>query len=75
MHAAFEQHPSYWLARADAVGPESPNGFALAPAEKEQAKFHRFGLAGVQKEDLRLATDEWPFLYLHHPMIPSLSLR
>ncbi len=75
MRAAFEQHPSYWLARADAVGPESPNGFALAPAEKEQAKFHRFGLAGVQKEDLRLATDEWPFLYLHHPMIPSLSLR
>jgi hypothetical protein len=24
---------------------------------------------------MRLATDAWPFLYLQHPMIPSLSLR
>jgi hypothetical protein len=75
LRTAFARNPNYWLARADSVGPASPNGFSLHPAAAEERNFHRFGLASVRKENLRLASDEWPFLYLHHPMIPWLSLR
>lgn len=37
----------------------------------------RFGLATVAplKGGLRTATDDWPFLYLREPMIPTLSWR
>lgn len=72
---AFAQHPKYWLARADAPSPSSPNGFQLSPAASEVRRFEGFGLATVGREELRLANDEWPFLYLRRPMIPSLSLR
>jgi hypothetical protein len=36
-----------------------------------------FGLASVLPPEggLRTATDDWPFLYLREPMIPTLSLR
>ena len=39
--------------------------------------WQRFGLASVVplKDGLRTATDDWPFLYLREPMIPTLSLR
>lgn len=39
--------------------------------------WQRFGLASVAplKDSLRTATDDWPFLYLREPMIPTLSLR
>ncbi|MCM3901495.1 MAG: hypothetical protein ND866_07295 [Pyrinomonadaceae bacterium] len=39
--------------------------------------WQRFGLAGVVplKDGIRTATDDWPFLYLREPMIPTLSLR
>ncbi len=75
IRAAFEQHPYYWLARADAVGPSAPNGFSLIPPPDADRRFHRFGLTEIRTDKLPLATDNWPFLYLHHPMIPSLSLR
>lgn len=39
--------------------------------------WQRFGPASVvpPKDALRTATDDWPFLYLREPMIPTLSLR
>ncbi len=75
LREAFAQHPKYWLARADAPSPASPNGFQLNPAPPDITKYEGFGLAKVGHEDLRLANDEWPFLYLRRPMIPALSLR
>ena len=39
-------------------------------------RFVRLGLARVvDPGGVRPATDDWPFLYLREPMIPSLSLR
>jgi hypothetical protein len=42
-----------------------------------QTAWQRFGLAHVMPDGnaLRTATDDWPFLYLHRPMIPALTLR
>jgi spermidine synthase len=42
-----------------------------------KSPWQRFGLANVVplKDGLRTATDDWPFLYLREPMIPTLSLR
>ncbi|MGI9102474.1 MAG: hypothetical protein ACR2IF_08520 [Terriglobales bacterium] len=74
MSAAFERHPYYWLPRSAAVGPASSDGFALDRSGDED-EYLRFGLTRIRKENLRLASDEWPFLYLHHPMVPALSLR
>jgi drug/metabolite transporter (DMT)-like permease len=47
---------------------------------KEQAAvphWQHFGLASVlpSESGLRTATDDWPFLYLREPMIPTLSWR
>jgi spermidine synthase len=42
-----------------------------------QSHWQHFGLATVLPPEggLRSATDDWPFLYLRKPMIPTLSLR
>jgi drug/metabolite transporter (DMT)-like permease len=41
------------------------------------SSWQHFGLATVlpPNDGLRTATDDWPFLYLRKPMIPTLSLR
>src|SRR5207302_6041744 len=53
--------------------------FAERLKQDPDARFawNQFGLAKVvaPSEDLRTATDDWPFLYLREPMIPNLSLR
>jgi SAM-dependent methyltransferase len=80
---AFALRPHYWLKNDEAPGPASPNGFQrplqtevqwsqLTPRNSEQ-----FGLATVLPAEggLRTATDDWPFLYLRKPMIPTLSWR
>ena len=79
---AFALRPRYWLQKDQAPSPASPNGFQrqlqtqvnwseLTPGNVEQ-----FGLATVLPiEGLRTATDDWPFLYLRKPMIPTLSWR
>src|SRR6185369_13221651 len=71
-------------------GPESPNGFQQQGFEATNAAeqtsvlnppntshWQHFGLANVfpLKSGIRTATDDWPFLYLREPMIPTLSLR
>ena len=40
------------------------------------SQWKRFTLSRVDATgDIRMATDDWPFLYLQKPIIPSLSLR
>ena len=88
---AFAVRPDYWLRDDAPPGPASPSGFQqagpgesttaiLPPASGATAQSHwlHFGLATIlppQGEALRTATDDWPFLYLRKPMIPTLSLR
>jgi spermidine synthase len=86
----FARHPDYWLRNDEPPSPTSPNGFQQQPGseatqveeqppENGQAVSHwqHFGLASVlrPKDELRTTTDDWPFLYLREPMIPTLSLR
>ncbi|HEX7330754.1 MAG TPA: hypothetical protein VF290_04595 [Pyrinomonadaceae bacterium] len=75
LRSAFAARPDYWL-RADAAPePGSVNGFQQQPGAGE--KWERFGLATVLPPEGSLpnATDDWPFLYLREPMIPTLSWR
>ena len=87
----FKHHFGYWLRTGEPPTPASPNGFQLAdeqisysvpiPSLQTNAdpaiKLERFGLAKVltPAEGIRTATDDWPFLYLRKPMIPTLSWR
>jgi SAM-dependent methyltransferase len=89
LQEAFRSHPSYHLRNDEVPGPDSPNGFEQNPAPSpfplasgergtaEQDRWERFQLATVHQPDkpLRMATDDWPFLYLRRPMIPDLSWR
>lgn len=76
LRRAFELEPEYWLRDGQAPNPSSPNGFQQHPSLEERARWKRFVLASVgQAENLRPASDDWPFLYLRRPMIPLLSLR
>src|SRR5262249_34882457 len=89
LQQAFQKHTHYWLRRDQAPSPASPSGFGntgptdpgawaqLTESEKAKTDWHQFGLATMagSEESVRTATDDWPFLYLHHPMIPNLSLR
>ncbi|HEY8204188.1 MAG TPA: hypothetical protein VIF81_05620 [Pyrinomonadaceae bacterium] len=86
---AFTRQPDYWLRNDEPPGPASPNGFQQpAPKtmpsgqqtiddERAPASQWRFGLATIlpPQGELRTATDDWPFLYLRQPMIPTQSLR
>lgn len=88
---AFSRQPDYWLRNDEPPGPSSPNGFQHQPGPeaiqvsgqpREQgtanaSRWQHFGLASVLPVEggLRTATDDWPFLYLRKPMIPTLSWR
>jgi hypothetical protein len=87
---AFARQPDYFLRDDEPPGPTSPNGFLLSgqvatptgqqpPAIGQEPASHwrHFGLATVLPPEggLRTATDDWPFLYLRKPMIPTLNLR
>lgn len=66
----------YWLNRERVPDPKSPNGFQQEPGEKDRDDWIQFGLAKVTvPQDLTVATDDWPFLYLRKPMIPDMSMR
>ena len=79
LHETFALRGDYRLQEDRAPSPESPNGFApeaTRQAEKHPDQWWRFGPAAVERpQNLRLATDAWPFLYLREPMLPNLSLR
>lgn len=90
LRKAFASQTQYWLRNDEAARPASPDGFrqpnvaerarvlqAVALKREEQNAWTQFGLAQVvpPADELRTATDDWPFLYLRRPMIPTLSLR
>jgi hypothetical protein len=71
---AFAKQEGYYLPIGLPPGPDSADGFA--PSTDNVREMARFALSQLVKPDqLRLATDDWPFLYLRDPMIPDLSLR
>ncbi len=87
---AFARQPDYWLRDDEPPGPASPNGFQqlgpkAIPAARQMTDYgqaatshwQHFGLATVLRpgDKLRTATDDWPFLYLREPTIPTQSLR
>lgn len=78
---AFDASGSYWLDAENASPTAVRNGFSDKPpaelGDKDSKRWMRFGRATVVQpgEDLPMATDDWPFLYLRKPMIPALSIR
>ena len=75
---AFSRQPGYWLRSVvQAKLADPPNGFTVVPPADEKEAWNRFGLSRVAKarEAQYQPTDDWPFLYLHWPMIPDLTLR
>src|SRR5688572_12169674 len=87
---AFARQPIYSLQIDQPPGPSSSNGFQSQVSQPgpfpEQSlgnqplptpQWQQFGLASVLAPEggLRSATDDWPFLYLREPMIPTLSWR
>ncbi len=76
LRKAFSRHPEYWLNDRRAASHATPNGFELRPGIEEVNQWKRFIPAEVRPpRDIRIATDDWPFLYLRQPMIPTLTLR
>ena len=86
---AFEQEPEYWLRSERPLDAQTSNGFrfpppderaawrALPPEQRPATEWQQFRLTRVTigRETMRLATDDWPMLYLREPFIPALSLR
>jgi len=76
LRRAFKRKPDYWMLGDQPCGLGCPNGFDQHPSPAAPGRWVQFGLAAmVQPGNLRSASDDWPFLYLHSPMIPSLSVR
>jgi SAM-dependent methyltransferase len=76
IRAAFERNPGYWVREGEAPGAGSPDGFREAPPATQSSQWVRFGLAQlVSPADLKVPTDDWPYLYLRRPMIPTLDLN
>jgi hypothetical protein len=72
----FQRSGEYWLAPGQAPSPATPNGFEVEAPETDRDGWIRFGLARLTSTDnLRDATDDWPFIYLRGPMIPGVSAR
>ncbi|MGH9446818.1 MAG: spermidine synthase, partial [Terriglobia bacterium] len=74
LRTAFRVHPDYWLAAGKPAGPNAPDGFYEDPPPGEPGHWERFGAAKVQNfRSIKDATDDWPFLYLNHPMVTRLG--
>ena len=73
---AFARTPSYWLDASAPLDWNAPNGFR-AGAPPGGANTQQFRLTTLQagSDPPRLATDDWPMLYLREPMIPGVILR
>lgn len=72
----FEHHPNYWIRDGQPPGPTSSDGFQTTPPPAQATQWKRFGLAQVVGSiNLKVPTDDWPYLYLRRPMIPNLDWR
>lgn len=86
IHQAFAK-ADYWLPLTQVPGPHVlDNGFqAPPPAERQKLRDDPVKAARwkplqptkviAPDEPIPPTTDEWPFLYLRRPMIPTMSLR
>lgn len=73
---AFERHQGYWVHLGQSPGPGSPDGFRNTRPATQSGPWVRFGLAQiVGPMNLKVPTDNWPYLYLRAPMIPNLDLN
>ena len=86
---AFMRQPEYWLRLRGPFDRQTLNGFEYPlpnersgwrelPADtRDKSEWRQFRLTQVNPGagDTRLATDDWPMLYLREPMIPGVSLR
>ena len=83
---AFAHNSKYWLRTDEAPQLSSRNGFTQQPTHESQVipasqttkpAWEYFRLATVKPPagGIKTATDDWPFLYLRKPMIPTLSWR
>lgn len=72
IQAAFDGNGAYRVPGGIAPDPSWPDGFHVSPS-KDQIRFSPAKV--IIPEDLRIAEDVWPFLYLQKPMIPDLSWR
>ena len=76
---AFVQHKTFWL-NIQPPKNQGVDGFAVHPetlpaAEREE--WQKIAPTAIPQESsaAQFATDDWPFLYLNHRLIPNLSLR
>jgi hypothetical protein len=80
IRAKFERSQFFWLCDQPQVN-ETLNGFGPFPPPPSGAigrgnRFNKIGPADVELTGReRIPSDDWPFLYLREPMIPSLNLR
>ena len=85
---AFARQPEYWLRLHGPFDDRTMNGFdsppeseraawrAMPEEERAKSQWQQFKLTEVNSgTETRLATDDWPMLYLREPMIPGVSLR
>ncbi len=84
---SFKRKPAYWLSAVEPANPASPNGFEISrdrPSGSQTSAWESEGRAWLQlgpaqvvqpPDDLRVASDDWPFLYLRQTMIPALTQR
>jgi SAM-dependent methyltransferase len=74
---AFSRTPEYWLDTSAPLDWNAPNGFRASPPTASTGGWQQFRLTSVNagNEPMRLATDDWPMLYLREPTIPGVSLR
>jgi SAM-dependent methyltransferase len=69
----FAAHEVYSLDLHTQDLPAAPNGFAAASADSDHWLLRPARVA--EPDDLRIPTDDWPFLYLRRPSIPGISAR
>ncbi len=74
---AFARVPAYWLDASAPLDWNAPNGFRAGAPPGSSNGWQHFRLTTVNagSEPPRLATDDWPMLYLREPSIPGVSQR
>ncbi len=76
LREAFAARGEYRLDARRASDAEAPDGFAAAlPAKDGECLSFAPAEVAQPADELRTASDDWPFLYLRRPMVPDLSVR
>ncbi|MGL6096007.1 MAG: spermidine synthase, partial [Fimbriiglobus sp.] len=66
---------TYWIPTSD-IGTERPGQFGATPPTADPKQWVPLRPARVaEADDLPHATDDWPFLYVRRPGLPTLTLR